>query len=167
MSTPCTAPRRPADSRQGCLRGQRAWRWRPAALTCPRPALQTLPMMHSCTAPGARPARARAAWMASAPSCVAGSAASAPWKPPKGVRAALTMHTSAQTRACLLTTAAPRVPGYQAAARRECRTTWRFGRQSAAVAECRSDALIKCASHVVTLARQVSSIFTAKELQQE
>ena len=46
--------------------------------TCPRPALSTLPMMHSCTAPGASPARSSAARMASAPSCVAGSDASAP-----------------------------------------------------------------------------------------
>ena len=124
-------------------------------------------MMHSCTAPGARPARARAAWMAAAPSCVAGSAASAPWKPPKGVRAALTMHTSARTRPCLLTTAPPHVPACQAAARRGCRRTWPFRQQSAAVAECRTYARSQLTSHVVTVARQVPSTFTTEELQQE
>ncbi len=63
--------------------------WRAGAW--PTPAGRTLPMKTSPAASGSRPARLTAAAMAAAPSAGARRAASWPWKPPMGVRAALTM----------------------------------------------------------------------------
>src|SRR5262245_49234541 len=57
----------------------------------PSPAGSTQPIKTSLTSSAARPARATAALMAVLPSSGAASGASAPWKPPIGVRAMPTM----------------------------------------------------------------------------
>ncbi|MNM88703.1 hypothetical protein D3C81_1009260 [compost metagenome] len=67
-----------------------AWRAGP----CLRPAASTQPMITSSTSAGAMPARSIAARRAAAPSCGAVRADRLPWKPPIGVRAALTMTIS-------------------------------------------------------------------------
>ncbi len=57
----------------------------------PRPALTTLPMMHSSTIAGSIPARRTASATTSAPSCGAVNSLSAPRNLPVGVRTAETM----------------------------------------------------------------------------
>ena len=60
----------------------------------PRPADRTLPISTSSTASGSTPARRTASAMTRAPRSTAGTDDSAPWKPPMGVRTALTMTAS-------------------------------------------------------------------------
>ncbi len=71
-STECGSPAFSAACRAG------AW---------PRPAGSTQPIRICSTASGSTPARSTAAFTATAPSSVAEAPASAPWKPPMGVRA--------------------------------------------------------------------------------
>src|SRR6185369_922096 len=61
---------------------------------CPRPALTTLPMMHSSTASASTPARRIASATTSAPSCGAVKDLSEPRNLPVGVRTAETMTVS-------------------------------------------------------------------------
>src|SRR5688572_30080193 len=65
--------------------------WRAGAW--PRPAGSTQPMITSSTASGLRPACATAAWIATVPSCVAGTPVNWPSRAPMGVRLAPAMTT--------------------------------------------------------------------------
>ena len=80
----CTDVGRPAPSA--------AWR----AGAWPRPAGRTQPMTIWSTFSGGSPARSTAALTAAAPSSVALTADSAPWKPPMGVRAKPAMTTGSE-----------------------------------------------------------------------
>ena len=63
--------------------------WRAGAW--PWPAPRTLPISTSSTSSAATPARSSAALIVAAPNWLAVAPVNSPWKPPIGVRAALTM----------------------------------------------------------------------------